>query len=300
MKQRSKWSLIGIPDHEAVLNLGGRVGAMHGPGAFRSAFRRFSGRDPVREHCVDFGDVGSISSNIEKNHQLAAQLICEAHIKTQCSIIIGGSHDHGHSHLLGIRSALARSLKKREESVRLGCLNLDAHLDVRTAVPRITSGSPFYLAIESGTLSPKRFIEFGIQRHCNAAALWQYIDQKKITVIPYEKLRGTRGKDRALPIFQKALKKLCAASDAVVLSFDLDCVAEAFAPGVSAPQSEGFTPQEILSMLEFAAKLPKVVSLGIFELNPEHDIDSRTARLAAKAADSFIASRFSAHAPSAR
>ena len=44
-------------------------------------------------------------------------------------------------------------------------------------------------------------------------------------------------------------------------------------------------------MVEIAGREKKVVSLGLFELNPEHDIDQRTARLAATLAYHFIASR---------
>ena len=74
------------------------------------------------------------------------------------------------------------------------------------------------------------------------------------------------------------------------MSLDLDSLACAFSPGVSAPQSEGFVSSEILEMMEIAGKEPKVISLGIFELNPEHDRDELSARLAATASYHFIES----------
>ena len=76
-----------------------------------------------------------------------------------------------------------------------------------------------------------------------------------------------------------------------MLSLDLDAIQAAFAPGVSAPAMEGFTPSEILEMMLIAARDEKVVSLGIFELNPEYDIDERTARLAATCAYHFMDER---------
>ena len=55
---------------------------------------------------------------------------------------------------------------------------------------KIGSGSPFYLAIEAGILDPSLLVEFGIQSHCNAPVLWEYIASKKVQVVPYEELRG--------------------------------------------------------------------------------------------------------------
>lgn len=84
------------------------------------------------------------------------------------------------------------------------------------------------------------------------------------------------------------MKKLRTRCDAIVISLDLDAASAADAPGTSAPQSEGFSASEIVEMMEIAGADKKVVSLGIFELNPMLDIDERTARLGATAAYHFI------------
>ncbi len=284
MYTQSKCCIIGIPDHQAVINVGGRVGAARGPEVFRRNFSRFRGRVDLLELVHDYGDVIGFTPDVVVNHRLAADLICKGHQKEGFSVVIGGGHDHGFSHLLGI----AEALKSRSKKFNLGCINIDAHLDVRKPSPVITSGSPFYLAVESGVLHPSRFVEFGIQSHCNAKALWQYVDAKKIRIVPFSKLR----QGKAVEIFKRELKKLCSICDVVVVSLDLDALADAFCPGVSAPQAEGFTSMEVVEMMEIAGKEKKVKSLGIFELNPEHDRDDCTARLAATAAYHFIESAF--------
>jgi len=291
MSQRSKWSLIGIPDHQGVIHVGGRIGTSRGPSAFRSCFARLKGRDPVQATLYECGNVGPISPDIEENHRNATDLICNGHRASGLSVVVGGGHDHGYSHLLGIYRALEQDLSKNlgdkadSRKIKLGCINIDAHLDVRKPSPTPTSGSPFYLAIESGVIHPKNFIEFGIQSQCNALELWDYITLHKIKVIPFEDLRH----GKAIHQFKKALKKISSACDMVVISLDLDSAASCFAPGVSAPQTEGFSSTDILEMMEHAGEDPKVGSLGIFELNPEHDIDHQTARLAATAAYHFVA-----------
>jgi arginase family enzyme len=89
--------------------------------------------------------------------------------------------------------------------------------------------------------------------------------------------------------FEQALKALAGRCDFVAVSFDLDAVAECHAPGVSAPQADGFSASEAIEMMTIAGTHPKVASLGIFELNPEHDIGDRTARLAATSVFYFAA-----------
>ncbi len=273
---RIKWSLVGIPDHEGVFNVGGRVGAASGPSAFRRVFRRFKDADGVQASLVLDSDAGPFSRNVASNHSAAAKLIAEAQKASSLTVVVGGGHDHGYSHLIGVSDALGG---------RIGCINIDAHLDVRKPSPEITSGSPFYLAIESGKLDPGRLVEFGIQRHCNGPDLWDYVRRRRVNVIGLERCRGNRGP----ALFRKALRALASRCNGVAVSLDLDAAGQAFAPGVSAPQADGFSASEIIELAEIAGATPKVVSLGIFELNPEHDIDDRTARLAATAAYHFIA-----------
>lgn len=229
---------------------------------------------------VDRGDATPITEDIAANHRMAAAAVEGADADTNLTVVVGGGHDHGYSHLLG----LAKAQKKAKP--RLGCINIDAHLDVRKPSPVITSGSPFYLALESGVIEPRRFVEFGIQNHCNAPDLWKYIESKKVKVVPFASLRG----GCAVDAFARELKRLSASCDSIVISLDLDAITAAEAPGVSAPQAQGFTAAEIIEMMEIAGKSPRVRSLGIFELNPVHDRDDQTVRLAATAAYYFVAS----------
>ena len=276
MANRIKWCLIGIPDQEGVMNVGGRLGAASGPRAFQRAFARLKGLAPVRESLALKTELQLLKPDVLENHRRAAELIEKTHALHPISVVIGGGHDHGYTHLLGVSRALAGK--------KIGCINIDAHLDVRKPDPLITSGSPFYLAIESGCLHPSQLIEFGIQSHCNGPELWAYIEKNKIEVIPMERLRH----GKAAAAFSQALKKLSASCDAVVISLDLDAAASAFAPGVSAPQADGFSACDFLEMMELAGGDPKVVSLGVFELNPEHDVDGRTSALAATSVWHFI------------
>jgi arginase family enzyme len=69
----------------------------------------------------------------------------------------------------------------------------------------------------------------------------------------------------------------------------MDGFASAFAPGVSAPSSDGFTPAEIGAALREAARRPTMTSFDVVELNPLYDVDHRTAKLAASMIMSVLA-----------
>jgi formiminoglutamase len=275
------WSWISIPDHQGVVNVGGRIGAAQGPAAAWELFRKLKGRSPVHGALRGAVTVQPITPRIEDNHRLATQMVEEQALQSAFTVVVGGGHDLGYPHLAGIQKALTQKLGR---TARLGCINLDAHLDVRKPSPAITSGSPFYLALESGVIQPADFIEFGIQSHCNGPELWTYIDEKKVEVIDFAQLRDAAV---AIDLFRGALARLTQTCDGVAISLDLDCIEQSAAPGVSAPQAEGFRVSDIIRALEEAGREPKVCSLGIFELNPLFDRDGQTARIAATAAWHF-------------
>lgn len=277
MAKRIKWSLIEVPDHQGVFHVGGRLGAAHGPKAFDEIFFRFRGEPEVFAELEHRVRVEGLTNDVRTNLRLAADAVKNETSDGFMTVVVGGGHDHGYSHLLGIREALGAKKK-------IGCINIDAHLDVRKPNPHITSGSPFYLAITEKIISPQHLIEFGIQTQCNTPELWDFVKKYRIQTILFESLRGGAAHAK----FKYILKKLTQQVDAIVISLDLDAAAECHAPGVSAPQAEGFTSSELIQMMETAGAEKKVLSLGIFELNPLHDVGGRTARLGATCAHRFV------------
>jgi formiminoglutamase len=271
---RNKFCILGVPDHQGVLHVGGRLGAALGPEAFRRHFAKIQGLK--RDKIVDLGNVTGLGSDVGNNHAEAIRQMLPLATAAR-SIVVGGGHDHGFTHLKALYDGSGKNH-------RLGCINIDAHYDLRKPSPTISSGSPFYLALQAGILEPKNLIEFGIQPQSNSADLADFAKSKKIETYEFSALRN----GRSVAAFKKVLSKLSSRVNEVVISLDLDSFAQAYAPGVSAPQAEGFTPSDVFEMLTLARKNKKVKSLGIFELNPLHDVHEATARLAAHCAFMFF------------
>lgn len=278
-----KWGLIGIPDDIGDNYAGGRLGAAKGPDAFRLMFKKMRGKDGVHELLEDQDNVDITKLNIKENHKRAIQFIKQYQGDYPFTIIIGGSQDHTHSQLVGIKN----SLKKKGS---IGCINIGPHLEDKAPKMDMSSDTSYYQCIEEGIIDGENLVEFGIQPQCNPEVLWNYAKQKHIHIIQLNDIDT----GHVLESFEKELKYLSKRCDHIVINLDMSAFPAPNAPGVSDPSVDGFTPNEVSRMLRLAASNKKVISLGIFELNPDFDIDNRTAKLAATCAYHFVAAKLNA------
>jgi len=267
--------IVGFADETGVRNVGGRLGAALGPAALRQKLYKFTTGAPTLP-IYDLGDLLPLGT-IEETHR-AGTLITRRIFETgHVPIVIGGGHDLGYPHALGLLEA--------RPTQRWSVFNLDAHLDLRPTTNGITSGSPWFLLRENPIFqkSKSRIVEFGLQTHCNAHVLVEYAARHKIEMHWLERIRESG----CLAVFQRLIKKHCASSLAVV-SFDIDSVQWSDAPGCSAPQNLGFTAAEAVALAHLSGKAAKVKSFGLFELSPALDRDGQTATLAAHCIKAFL------------
>lgn len=268
------FSILACGDDRGVANNNGRIGASDGPISFWKYFQKIKTKSSALDQVQGFLLVDLVA-DVAATHQSVANEIVQQHKNSPISIFVGGGHDYAYPHLKGVKSSFNGSV---------GCINIDPHFDLRKPNPDILSGSPFYMAIEDEVINGSDLVEFGIGEHCNGPELWEYANLKNVETHTFPEIRN---KDKVNE-FAKCLEKLSQRVENIVISLDLDAIQAAYAPGVSAPAAEGFTPSEILEMIQISAKNEKVCSLGIYELNPKYDIDDRTARLAALVAFEFI------------
>lgn len=270
--------LLGAPDDRGVLNVGGRLGAGHGPQAVRQLLGQFMlgltgaiGRVELHQ-----GFDVALGESIEAAHASVRRAVAAQLKAGVVPIVLGGGHDFGYPHVAGAHDALGK----------VALINVDAHLDVRPpSAEGITSGSPFYLALEDGAVLAENFVEFGIQEHCNAATFMEYLKAKGVRVISLDE---TRLKQQPAELLEKLIAKFARMGLKTVVSFDVDAVQMAHAPGVSAPQVDGFTPGEFLAMARLCGENPNVATIGFFELAPPLDEGQRTTRLVATAVHRFL------------
>jgi arginase len=92
-------------------------------------------------------------------------------------------------------------------------------------------------------------------------------------------------------MMEKAIEHVSRDVDGIYLSFDLDALDPALAPGVGTPVPAGITHREAHLACEMIAETGKLIGMDVVEVNPILDIQNQTAKLAVEFALSALGSR---------
>ncbi len=258
--------LLGFPTDEGVRRNGGRPGSARGPAEIRRWLARLTpdARDTARfsqllARTADLGDI-ALTGNLDADQATLGEVVAGQLRLGRFVIVLGGGHETAFGHFLGY------AIAKQHPEI----LNWDAHPDVRPLRDRLAhSGSPFRQAIEHPTRTLRRYVVAGLQPHTVAAAHLEYVRRHGRALFRDEVTAG---------LADELYGEL---TTPAMVSFDLDAVDAAHAPGVSAPCIGGFDPATWLGLAFRAGRTPAVRSADLCELNPAFDLDGRTARLAA-------------------
>lgn len=260
--------LVGVPMDLGVSN---RAGSRLGPRAVRQVERVGPYHEvhrivPVAE--VGLADIGDIP--FRSRYSLAD---CHADIEAYFDVIaeaglrpvsVGGDH----SMTLPILKALGR---KRP----VGMIHIDAHCD--TGGPfedtKFHHGGPFREAVLQGVLDPERVIQIGIRG--NAEYLWEFSYESGMTVIHAEEFMRM-GVDAAI-----ARMRAVVGDGPTYLSFDIDSLDPAFAPGTGTPEVGGLSSREAMALIRGAAGLD-IIGGDVVEVAPQYDATTNTAQAGAQ------------------
>lgn len=271
------FALLGMASDAGVARNKGRPGAADGPDAIRRALanlawhRRGPAYDAGNVVCGDDSAGGAMERAQATLAERAALLLDAGHQP----MILGGGHDMAFASW----QAIARHLDTSSESPRIGIINLDAHFDLRDPQHGHSSGTPFAQIADDCAQRgwPFRYACFGISRASNTAALYQRAQQLGVSV----------HEDRDFQLDTIAaivadLQHFIADCDHLYLSLDLDVLPAAEGPGVSAPAARGVPFAQLEPLIDVIRDSAKLRLADVAELNPHHDIDQRTARIAAR------------------
>jgi len=258
--------IAGFPCDQGVALNAGRVGAARAPDLIRGALYRFMPRPDAGESFLSLigsmYDLGNVrpGSTVEKSQALLAEALAPWLSKSVPAIILGGGHEAAFGHFLGyVQSGLAVEI-----------LNWDAHPDVRELHGgRAHSGSSFRLALTHPSGLCRGYTVAGLLRHVTAERHLRFLRDMKATAY--------WGHDVSFGLIDQIFARL---STRCLVTFDMDAVDQAFAPGVSAPAAGGMSPQLWLHAARLAGRCPYVSSIEIVEVNPAYDRDEQTVRLA--------------------
>ncbi len=277
--------IVGAPFDYGVKLSNGRTGAKFGPDAFRIALKRYgtaydigSGADISRLRVCDFGNIETVEEDSTETHKRVSDVVAAITRMGAVPVVIGGGHDISFADVRGLCMATKGAV---------GGLNIDAHFDVRRVIDgSASSGTPFRRVLEelSGRVRGSNFIEIGAHDNLNSKVYRDYLVAKKARIITLDEMRESGMK----ATMRSALRKAGSGAGSIFLSIDVDAMPQSAAPGCSAPSARGVEPDEILQACFAAGADGKVKLMDIMELNPNYDLDMRTAILAATMFVSFL------------
>jgi agmatinase len=251
-----------------------RPGARFGPEAIRSAsgmIRTYNAEQRVQVFgelsTIDYGDAPTVPGYIEDTLERITEFVLPLARAGVTTIGMGGDHS--------VTLAELRALSRVHGP--LGLIHLDSHTDLWDSYfgRPYAHGTMFRRAIEEGVVDPGRVIQAGMHGPLYGESDEGIPQELGVEMIPWRDLV------RLAPEEFAARAAARVADGPTFLTFDIDFVDAAFAPGTGTPEVGGPTSFQALSLVRALAGIP-FVGFDVVEVAPAYDGPAQvTALLAA-------------------
>jgi guanidinopropionase len=262
--------LVGLPWDGGTTN---RPGPRHGPRALRDAstmIRAQNGATGLRPfekaNCADLGDAGPNPVDGPDTLQRFEKYFAALHARGIRPLSAGGDHLCTLPVLRGIA-----------KDAPLGLVHFDSHTDLYPAYfggKTLTHGNPFRNAVEEGLLDPKRMIQIGIRGTTYDNVDTDFAKANGIRIIRIEELFARR-----IPDVMAEAREIVGAKP-TYLSYDIDFVDPAVAPGTGTPEWGGPNAFQAIQVVRECQGM-NIVGADLVEVSPPVDINGQTAWLGA-------------------
>ena len=260
--------LVGTPWDAGTTN---RPGPRHAPRQLRDAstmIRAQNGATGIRPfemvNCADLGDVGPNPASLDDSLARITAYYERLVQKGIRPLTAGGDH------LCSL--PILRALAKNQP---LGMIHFDSHTDLFHSYfggMMYTHGTPFRRAFEEGLLDPKRVVQIGIRGTAYDNEDRDFADSVGIRVIPIEEFHA-RGPEDVM-----AEAKEIAGTGETYVSYDIDFVDPAYAPGTGTPEVGGPNSYQALQVARMLDGV-NIVGADMVEVSPPFDQSGATAYL---------------------
>ena len=219
------------------------------------------------------GDVPVIPDYIHETYAAIEQTLDGVLGCGAVPISIGGDH--------AITLGELRAVAKKYGKVAL--VHFDSHLDLCDTVfgQKYNHGTPFRRAMEEGLIDPERSVQIGMRGSLYDPDDFKIAADLGFKVIPGDTLHTMNPAD-LLKIIQQRV-----GDSKVFLTFDIDFVDPAYAPGTGTPEVGGFTSFETLQFIR-ALKDLNFVGFDVVEVAPPYDHSEITAYMGANIIFEFM------------
>jgi guanidinopropionase len=263
-------ALIGVPFDGGTTN---RAGPRHGPREIRnlsSLVRRVHHVTGVAPYDLvrvgDCGDAPVDPLNLMASLEAIGAFYAEVAEAGAVPLSVGGDHLVSLPILRGI-----------VRSGPVGMIHFDAHSDTYDTFfgqNPYNHGSPFRRAIEEGLLDPRRIVQIGLRGAVSDAKNFDFARAAGVRLIFIEELF-----DRGIPDVMAEAREIVG-DKPVYVTFDIDVIDPALAPGTGTPEIGGILPREAQQLVRALRGLD-VMGADLVEVSPPFDHAGVTALLGA-------------------
>jgi guanidinopropionase len=257
-------ALVGLPVDAGLTQ---RTGARHGPREVRNQscnvlyFNPLTNVSPFAMcRITDIGDVPIVNAfNLDTIIDEIRRFYTRLQAADVIPLTVGGDHS--------ISFPILQALGSTKP---LGLIHIDAHLDTAEQISgsMLHHGSPFFNATRSGVLDPKRTVHIGIRDPYSE--LKPFAAQSGMTVIDINRFH-----DLGISKVIETTRDIIGTGPAYI-SFDIDGLDPAFAPGTGTPVVGGLTTYEAKRFLQGLRGLD-IVGGDLVEVSPPFDSAGLTA-----------------------
>ena len=258
--------LVGVPWDGGTTN---RPGARHGPRQLRDLSTMIRTVHPTSHikpyelvNCADLGDVPPNPADLMMSLDRVTAFYSDLKARNITPLTAGGDH------LISL--PILRGLT---QDGPVGMIHFDAHTDLFNEYfggTRYTHGTPFRRAIEEGLLDPKRVIQIGIRGTMYDGEDIEFGRKHGVTILMIEDLM-----ERGFADVMKQARDVVG-DQSTYVSFDIDFIDPAFAPGTGTPEIGGpdtYTAQRLVRELQGL----NIIGADLVEVSPPFDPSGGTA-----------------------
>ena len=250
-----------------------RSGSRFGPNAIRNISAMMKPNNVIMQVNImdglkggDIGDFNVTPGYIHPTYQAIEEGVANILKENACPIVLGGDHS--------ITLAELRAVAKKYGPVAL--VHFDSHSDLCDEVfgQKYNHGTPFRRALEENLIDASHSIQVGMRGSLYDPDEHKMAAELGMKLIPAHKVREMGLENLIKTILERVGDKPC------FLTFDIDFVDPAYAPGTGTPEVGGFTSLEALDLVRKIKDL-NFVGFDLVEVLPAYDHGEITAYLAA-------------------
>jgi agmatinase len=206
---------------------------------------------------VDYGDAPIDNMSTERTLEPVRAKVREIAMTGTVPFIVGGDHSLEYANVAGLADVYGKG--------NIGVIHFDSHFDASPATSHLIGhGQPVRRVVDEGHVLGKNYIQVGLRGY--------YPDENGFLWMRKQGMRyhtmAEIDRDGWDAVMTRVLAEALDGPEKLHISFDIDVIDPAFAPGTGTPEPGGPTPREMMPLVRNLCAQKNVVGMDIVEVAP--------------------------------